>query len=1184
MHRTEERVLLGNEAIARGLVEAGCQFATSYPGTPSSEILPGIVRFKEEMGLPIYAEWSTNEKVALETALAAAYSGKRTAVAMKQVGLNVAADPALSSAYIGVVGGLVLVVADDPGPHSSQTEQDTRLFARFAKLPVLDPATPQEAKDLCDRAFALSEQYQIPVILRPTLRICHARQSVVCGPVRAAPRASRFEKNPRRWAATPRARFELHRRLNEKLEAIGREFAEWPENRLALPRERHALGIVASGVSYAYLAELLGPLGLEDDVAVLKLVTPYPLPEPLVNRLFERCERVLVLEEPDAAVELQIRGFGTVWGRTSGHVPTAGELTPDRMRSVLAAAAQEAGLRPSVPPDSGLGRAVAELGLPIRRPTLCPGCGHRAAFYAIRRTFPDGLFPGDIGCYTLGLNLGAVDTVHDMGASISMAAGFYHAHAQDGDVPPILATIGDSTFYHSGAAALENAVYNGSRFVLVILDNEVTGMTGMQPTPEFGVTADGHPGRPVSLEELVRGCGVQYLTRGDPYDIEGFQRTLREAWDYARSPDGGVAVVIARYACVTRVKGLGPGRQAVPVDVLRGDLPKNPDGSWKPAWRPRHQDKVSPCVEACPAGNDVERLLALVAEEKWDEAARLLYQEHPFPSTLGRVCPHPCESGCNRAGYDGPVAIHAVERAVGDAAPGLRGDLEPAEPTGYAVAVIGAGPAGLTAAYHLARLGHRVEVFEAQPAPGGMLRWAIPEYRLPQAVLEREIARITALGVRIHTGVCVGRDLPLDELGRFDAVLYATGAGRERTLGIPGEDLEGVWSGLAFLRAVREGSRPNVGRRVAVIGGGNTAVDAARTARRLGAEVTVYYRRGPERLRAIPEEVEAARAEGIFFRFHAVPEMVQAGRSRRLALKLRNTDQQETQAYAVPPGPEGPAAEFWTEVDAVIVAVGVEPDPPVNGSGALAVDAWGRTGRSRVYAAGDTTDRATGTVAGAVNAGKRAALAIHADLTGQPLDERNLRVARGPGAAAEPLYDPESPRARRIQAVPPLRTIQLRYFPRVARAQERTLPPDEAIWGFDEVNRGLSPARAAREARERCFHCGVCTRCDMCLKACPFGAIARENGGYRVDEEKCTLCRLCQVDCPRNAITMPRTEACVGCGYCTTWFECPALVRRPDGTVDVDRRICIECGLCIQVCPQGAIRPRAAGVHSPSGP
>ena len=216
----EHRVLLGNEAISRGLVEAGCQFMSAYPGTPSSEILPAVVRYRAELGVDFYAEWSTNEKVALETALAAAYTGKRAAVAMKQVGLNVAADPALSAAYIGVAGGLLLIVADDPGLHSSQTEQDSRLFALFAKIPALDPASPQEARDMVARAFELSERHQVPVLLRPTVRVCHSEQSIACGPVVAPLRPADFQKNPRRWAATPAARMQLHRELNLKLAAI----------------------------------------------------------------------------------------------------------------------------------------------------------------------------------------------------------------------------------------------------------------------------------------------------------------------------------------------------------------------------------------------------------------------------------------------------------------------------------------------------------------------------------------------------------------------------------------------------------------------------------------------------------------------------------------------------------------------------------------------------------------------------------------------------------------------------------------------------------------------------------------------------------------------------------------------------------------------------------------------------
>jgi len=1185
MEKDAKRVLLGNEAISRGLIEAGVQFMTAYPGTPSSEILPAVVRYKEELGLDTYVEWSTNEKVALETALAAAYSGKRTAVAMKQVGLNVAADPALSSAYIGVVGGLVLIVADDPGPHSSQTEQDSRLFALFAKIPALDPSDPQEAKELAQLAFDLSERHQIPVLLRPTVRVCHAKQYVTTGPVTVGPKEAAFVKNPRRWAATPKARLALHQLLNQKLAAIEKEFEGWEANRVSYPKGSEGktlpLGIVACGVTYAHLKDLLEPLGLTDKLAVLKIATAYPLPRALVAGFAARCERLLVLEEPDFAVETQIRVGIPVWGRLTGHIPSQGELTPEVVEELLVHAALEAGLEPRTRDLGPIRRAVASLELPIRRPTLCPGCGHRAAFYGMKRAFPDAIFPGDIGCYTLGLNLGAVDTVHDMGASISMAAGFYHAYAQDGLTPPIIATIGDGTFFHSGAAGLENAVYNGSRFVLVVLDNEITGMTGMQPTPEFGATADGHPGKKIELEPLIRGCGVEYLVKADPFDLGSYQRALIDAVAHTRSPGGGVAVIITRYPCVTLLKGLGDNLKPMPVEVLRGPVPRGAAGlpGLAPAWMPRHEDKISPCVETCPAGNDIERVMTLAAEGRFADAAALFYEEHPFPSTLGRVCPHPCEASCNRKGFDGALTIRAIERLSGDAARSAASlDLEiPRRET--SVAVVGGGPAGLTAAYHLARLGHRVEVFEAQSRPGGMLAWAIPGYRLPGEVLDRELAVFGKLGVRINTGMRLGRDFSFERLGDFDAAFLATGAWKERTLSIPGEEREGVLKGLEFLRRLRAGEKVPLGRRVAVIGGGNTAIDAARSARRLGAEVTVYYRRTEELMRAIPEEVEAARGEGIFLRFQVVPLSIAKGLVRRISLTLRETSHRENGHFSKPfPGVES-SNEFVAEADTVICAIGAVPDlaylplPELKREEGIAADAWGRTRASGIFAGGDAATGSPGTVAGAVNAGKRAALAIHSYLTGEELGEKKMKLVRGPGIAATAGLM-NSPRAGRVQASIPMKAMNLRSFQGILPAVPRKRSPDEAIWGFEEVELGLTPDRGSNEAGKRCFHCGVCTRCDICLKACPVDAIRKTQVGYEVDVSLCTGCRLCQVECPRSAITMPRLGVCVACGYCVTACECPALVRDAEGYVDIDRRICIDCGFCAQVCPQGAIRAK----------
>jgi indolepyruvate ferredoxin oxidoreductase, alpha subunit len=535
-------VLMGNEAIALGIIENGCNVACSYPGTPASEILTSIARYRAVYDIKMHVEWSVNEKAAFEVALANSYSGCRSAVSMKQVGLNVALDPLMSSAYTGVVGGFLLVSADDPGPHSSQTEQDSRFVAMLAKIPVLDPASPSEAHDMIAAAYEISERYAIPIMLRPTTRVCHARQNIAPGKIVKMKRKAIFSKDPERWAATPKFRYKLHKDLNKKLYSIAAEKVFQPFF-YAGSKTTSKNCILASGVAYAYVLDFLTEYNLLDKVALCKVPMPYPLPELFLKSITKKFKKILVIEETYPVIELQIHDRRNVVGRLSGHVPAEGEITPDIIHPVISKFFNHKLPSLKTPKAGG------------QRPSLCPGCPHRATYFAIKKALPKAIYPGDIGCYTLGINLGAVDTCLCMGASINQAAGFYHSFQSSGsEDTSIVATIGDSTFIHSGITALINAVYNGARFILVILDNSTTAMTGNQPTALTGVRADGTSASGLQLEKLLEGCGVTYIKSIDSYDVQSIVSTLKDADVYAKKQDGGIAVIISKHPCLVGSK------------------------------------------------------------------------------------------------------------------------------------------------------------------------------------------------------------------------------------------------------------------------------------------------------------------------------------------------------------------------------------------------------------------------------------------------------------------------------------------------------------------------------------------------------------------------------------------------------------------------------------------------------
>ncbi len=534
--------LMGNEAIAWGLIHSNTQMVSGYPGTPSSEILTTVQKIKKD--LPIYAEWATNEKVGFEVAYAGAIAGVNAAATMKQVGLNVASDALMSASFIGNKGAFVLIVADDPGFNSSQTEQDSREFARFARIPVVDPATPAEAYEFTKLASKISKHFETPVMLRSVMRVSHSREIVdIDEGFKFQEVKGDFQRDISRWAAVPRAG-----RLKQAYEQLDRldKIREYNYKELIEPKIKELKGtknlIISSGAAYGYVKEVLEELGL--DIDLLKIDMPYPLPNDRLKELVKKYEKVLVVEETYPVIEEEIRSEN-VYGRMSGHMHQVDEMNKERVLEALKKIGFYEGENIYTP-------AFEPHDAHIRKPNLCPGCPHRDMYFAIKKVFrpKKSIYPSDIGCYTLGINLEGIDTVLCMGASVSMAHGFSIADKNK----TVIATIGDSTFFHGGIPPLINAVYQKAKFILVILDNSTVAMTGRQTTPE-------RENPEVDLKKVVEGCGaevMEYFYKPDINETINFFKEVKKRYEEIDKP----LVVISRQYCVLdkeRAKDFLPG-------------------------------------------------------------------------------------------------------------------------------------------------------------------------------------------------------------------------------------------------------------------------------------------------------------------------------------------------------------------------------------------------------------------------------------------------------------------------------------------------------------------------------------------------------------------------------------------------------------------------------------------------
>jgi len=542
-----KRLLMGNEAIALGAMRAGVSVVTGYPGTPSTEALETVAKHNDGS---IYVEWSVNEKSALEVAAGAAFAGARAMVTMKQVGLNVASDPLMNLNYIGVKGGMVIVVADDPGPISSQNEQDTRTFSKFAKVALFDPSTPEEAYTMIADAFACSEKYGKPVLFRPTTRVCHSCASVEILEDLPKSKPSGFVKDSK-WVIFPRLAYANKFILEENLIAMRDEFSGYQNNILTGAGVK---GIAAGGVSYAYTLEALHNAPDKINRKLLKVST-YPFPEKLALDFLQGLDEVLVIEELDPVIENElIRLCGLhrlnvkILGKQTGHIKIAGENTADSVAKAVASFLEydlhEQETR-SLPPLSAPLKAPLATPLPVRPPVLCAGCPHRASFFAVKIAAQGkpAVFSGDIGCYTLGnaQPLDMVDTCLCMGAGITIAQGLQRVEPDTVH----FAFTGDSTFFHSGITGVVNAVYNQTDIIVVVLDNSTTAMTGNQPHPGIGLTMMNTKTEKISIEKVVTALNVSAVIKVNPFDQNAANEAVRSLM-----AQRGVRVLIFEAPCI----------------------------------------------------------------------------------------------------------------------------------------------------------------------------------------------------------------------------------------------------------------------------------------------------------------------------------------------------------------------------------------------------------------------------------------------------------------------------------------------------------------------------------------------------------------------------------------------------------------------------------------------------------
>lgn len=1100
---------MGNVALSRGAIEAGVSGVFSYPGTPSTEISEVFhyvndfqnnpdhqLQYPLQTANKIYFEYSINEKIALEKAIAFSIGNKSALCVMKNVGMNVASDALMSITYQRIGAALVIIVCDDPGCHSSSNEQDSRHWGAMASVPVFNPATPDEAYSMIKQAFRLSEEIKLPVIIRTTTRVSHTRSIVSFGEINNENRPGKFERLPEH-INIPARTAAAHNRLLEKLKSPHVFACHESTTKIAFPGNKARFGIICSGVAISYISELLYKHNYTDKIRVLSIGMIHPFPEKeVLNYLtaVDSPENILILEELDPLVENAVRIIAQknniqkkISGKGFSGLLSTGEFTIELLENVLEEFTELSFHENKNIPLENYEKYIQNL--PPRPPALCAGCPHRATFYLLKLAIPrnqgDLILCGDIGCFGLGAlpPLKMIDTINHMGMSISMAQGLFESLQSSTNGKKIVAMVGDGTFFHSGLISLVNAVYTRANILVVIFDNRTIGMTGHQSHPG---ASDLPKYQEIDIPPVLKGLGIDMVETINPFDIRASFRKLKEAMAHK-----GVSVIIAKSPCIflNSFKEKINKKMQIAVDpTLCNSCANHEDHSLACSRCHSSENNLSRAKlklmadfsipgkdQLCPANICNHGFFHSIIEGDYKSAVEIVRDKMLFAHTCGNICHRPCENSTNGSRADAheknAVPIKAMKKFVAETDNNFRDFSIPVQRVKNAVkknksvAIIGAGPAGLSAAYDLVQWGYQVSIFEKENKAGGMIFHAIPDFRMDKNGFEYEAMQLEKLGVKFHFNNKLGEDFTIEKLSsEYDSVILAIGLSKSKTLDIVEKKIPSGkrTDALSFLRSYnRKENKIKNGSTILIIGGGNSAIDTARAAKKIytGNKVIVSCIETEKAMPAFPEEVDHAINEGIDFIYCSYIESIDEEKQEKFKIILHSFDDKKHIRDV--------------QCDFIITSIG-----QITGTGlsdhlfqdentrVKCLDSF--TGYKNVFAAGDIISGNNMSLIGAIASGKKAAIAV-----------RTL-----------------------------LENYKFEYEGELAlnRLNDLTLTKSNISDNSKEVE------------WDRFNLYQSCYKCNHCIDnfGCP--AMVKVNGKVEIDLKRCNLCGLCIDVCPNNAI------------------------------------------------------------------